>query len=306
MLSLNFHHLRYFWVITQLGSLTAAAKRLNVSASSLSTQLKELEHRCGGALFIRDARKLTLTETGRLVLDHCEIIFRTGEELSQALGKKSGKRALSIRIGSVATLSRNFQIEFLRPLYQRTDIEIELKSAALSDLLSGLRDHTIDIVLSNLPAPHDAETGWHSTLLHQEAVSLVSTSAGDHRRIKFPDALRTTSVMLPTVHSNIRVAFDQLMAQHNIEPIITAEVDDMSMLRLLASVRPGLTLVPPVAVRDELRSGLLIERCRIPELQERFYAITRDRRFPNPLVGELLLAAPMNKFKKAKKGRVAE
>ncbi len=37
--------------------------------------------------------------------------------------------------------------------------------------------------------------------------------------------------MLPSANSNIRVAFDQLMAQHKIEPVIVAEVDDMSMLR---------------------------------------------------------------------------
>ena len=47
-------------------------------------------------------------------------------------------------------------------------------------------------------------------------------------------------------------------------------------------------LVPPVVVRDELRSGLLVERCQVPGLVEGFYAITRSRRFPNPLLAELL------------------
>ena len=42
VLNLNFHHLRIFWVITQAGGLTAAARQLNVSPSTLSTQLKEL------------------------------------------------------------------------------------------------------------------------------------------------------------------------------------------------------------------------------------------------------------------------
>jgi LysR family transcriptional activator of nhaA len=288
MLNLNFHHLRYFWMITQVGSLTGAAARLNVSPSSLSTQLKELEHRCGGPLFIRDNRKLILTETGRLVLDHCDIIFRTGEELSQALGKKTGKRALSVKVGSMATLSRNFQIEFLRPLYERMDVEIELKSGGLAELLSQLRDHTLDIVLSNLPAPHDAETGWHSTLLHRENVSLIGRTSEGRSPLKFPDALLDFPVILPSANSNVRVAFDQLMAQHKVEPIIVAEVDDMSMLRLLAIARPALTVVPPVVVRGELKSRVLVERCRIPGLQERFYAITRDRKFPNPIVGELL------------------
>ncbi len=289
--SLNFHHLRIFWVITQAGGLTAAARRLNVSPSTLSTQLKELEQRLGSPLFVRENKKLTLTETGRLVQDHCEVIFRTASELTRALGRNSGARTQSIRAGSLATLSRNFQLQFLKPLLNRLDVEIELRSASLPDLLAGLRDHTIDIVLSNLPAPHAAETGWHSTLVHQQAVSLVGRPEEGRGRLKFPDALRTIPVMLPSSQSNIRVSFDLLMAQHEIAPIIIAEVDDMSMLRLLAVSRPSLTLVPPVVVRQELSSGALVERCRIPDLQERFYAITRERRFPNPLVRELLAAA---------------
>jgi LysR family transcriptional activator of nhaA len=291
MLSLNFHHLRIFWVITQAGGLTAAAQRLNVSPSTLSTQLKELELRVGSPLFVRENKKLSLTETGRVVRDHCEVIFRTANELTRALGRDSSERPRSIRVGSLATLSRNFQLEFLKPLLQRTDIEIELRSAPLSDLLTGLRDHTIDIVLSNLPAPHSAETGWHSTLVHQQAVSLVGRPEEGRSRLKFPEAMRTMPVMVPSSQSNIRVTFDLLMAQHQIEPVIIAEADDMSMLRLLAGSRPALTLVPPVVVRNELETGVLVERCRIADLQERFYAITRERRFPNPLVHELLAVA---------------
>ncbi len=291
MHSLNFHHLRMFWVISEAGGLTAAARKINVSPSTLSIQLKELEQRVGSPLFVRENKKLTLTETGRLVRDHCEVIFRTANELTRALGRSSSHRPLSIRVGSTATLSRNFQIEFLRPLLERMDIEIELRSASLNDLLAGLRDHTIDIVLSNLPAPHAAETGWHSTLVHQQAVSLVGNPQSGRGKLKFPDCMKSMPVMLPSSQSNIRVTFDQLMAQYEIEPNIVAESDDMSMLRLLAGSRPGLTLVPAVVVRHELETGALVERCRIPEIQERFYAITRERRFPNPLAIELLAAA---------------
>ena len=66
-----------------------------------------------------------------------------------------------------------------------------------------------------------------------------------------------------------------------IRPIILAEVDDMAMLRLLAREREGVTLVPPIVVRDELQSGLLVEHCRIPQLTESFYAIVKNRRFPS-------------------------
>ena len=62
----------------------------------------------------------------------------------------------------------------------------------------------------------------------------------------------------------------------------------MAMLRLLARESDGLTLTSPVVVRDELKSGVLVEYCRIPDLHESFYAILAARRFPNPLMRELL------------------
>lgn len=70
--------------------------------------------------------------------------------------------------------------------------------------------------------------------------------------------------------------------------MIVAEIDDMAMLRLFARDSDCLALVPPVVVRDELRDGVLVERCKIPEITESFYAITQSRRFPNPLVRQLL------------------
>jgi LysR family transcriptional regulator, transcriptional activator of nhaA len=46
--------------------------------------------------------------------------------------------------------------------------------------------------------------------------------------------------------------------------------------------------VPPVVVRDEIESGALVELHRLPQIRESFFAITPTRRFPNPLVAELV------------------
>ena len=48
--------------------------------------------------------------------------------------------------------------------------------------------------------------------------------------------------------------------------------------RVLAREREGVTLAPPIVVRDELESGVLVERCQIPQLTESFSAIIQNRR----------------------------
>jgi LysR family transcriptional activator of nhaA len=73
-----------------------------------------------------------------------------------------------------------------------------------------------------------------------------------------------------------------------VRPIIVAEVDDMAMLRVLARESDYVTLVPPIVVQDELATGLLVEHCRIPDMSESFFAIVQRRRFPSPLLSELL------------------
>lgn len=286
---LNYHHLRYFRAIASEGSLTRAAITLKISQSALSVQLGSLEKSLGQPLFERAHKSLVLTEAGRIALEYAEAIFRTGEELTDKLQNQRGAGRKFLRIGAVATLSRNFQMSLLRPLMGRTDLDLIIRSGTLQELLAQLQAHTVDLVLSNMPVRRDAETGWHSHLLDEQPVSLVGKKTRGAKPFQFPEDLSTTPVILPSLESNIRTGFDLLLDQAGIRPIIAAEVDDMAMLRVLARESSGVTLVPPVVVQDELSSGALVERYRIPQLRESFYAITPTRRFPNPLVREVVM-----------------
>jgi LysR family transcriptional activator of nhaA len=291
MAFLNYHHLRYFRAIAAEGGLTRAAERLNLSQSALSVQLRRLEKSLGQPLFDRQHKSLVLTEAGRLALDYAETIFQAGEEMMDLLQNRAAGRRKLLRVGAVATLSRNFQFAFLKPLVSRTDVELVIRSGSLRELLAQLQAHTLDVVLSNMPVRRDAETGWHSHLLDEQPVSLVGRRRrGGRRAFNFPEDLRGVPLVLPTLEHSIRGAFDLLLDQAGIRPVIAAEVDDMAMLRLLARETEGLTLVPPVVVREELEQGELVERCRVPRLSEAFYAVTPSRRFPNPLVRELVQA----------------
>jgi LysR family transcriptional activator of nhaA len=288
MTDLNYHHLRYFWAIAHEGRLNRAAKRVAVSQSALSTQVKKLEDQLGHALFDRTGRTLKLTEAGRIALDYADTIFGAGEELVSTLDGRRVTERQVFRLGAITTLSRNFQITLLRPLIGRKDVEIIVRSGTMRELLSQLEAHEIDVVLANRPVARDAKTSWHSHLLQAQPVSLVGPPVTDESEFRFPQDLQSAPVLLPSLDSDIRVAFDRLMELAGIRPTILAEVDDMTMLRLLARDSRSLALVPPVVVLDELRSGALVERCKIPEITESFYAITQTRRFPNPLVKEIL------------------
>jgi LysR family transcriptional activator of nhaA len=288
MRDLNFNHLRYFWAVAHAGNLTRAAERMNLSQSALSVQIQKLEHQMGHPLFERVGRRLELTEAGQIALDYADTVFEAGQELMSTLEGRPVANRRVLRVGALTTLSRNFQLEFLRPLVGRVDVELIVRSGTMRDLLAQLEAHTIDVMLANSAAPRDRRSALRNHLLNQQPVSLVGRPRPDRKKFRFPEDLRSEPVLLPSLDSDIRVAFDRVLELAGIRPIVLAEVDDMAMLRLLAREREGVTLVPPIVVRDELESGVLVEYCRIPEVTESFYAIVQKRRFPNQLLVELL------------------
>lgn len=288
MSSLNYHHLRYFRAIAHERSLTRAASRLHISASALSIQLRQLEDRLGHSLFERKGRSLELTEEGRIALEYADSIFRAGEELVSTLQGAAKQGRAVLRIGAVATLSRNFQLGWLRPLLGRDDVELVLRSGSLRELLPQLAAHSLDAVLTNSVVPRDKSTPWRAFKIGEQEASLVGRPLRSRKKFRFPDDLRDTPIILPGPESSLREAFDTLMEQVGIRPLVAAEVDDMAMLRLVARESPGVALVPPVVVKDELDRRILVEHARVTGLRENFFAVTATRRFGNLLLKDLL------------------
>lgn len=290
MSRLNYHHLRYFHAVAHDGNLTRTAERLNLSQSALSVQIAKLEDQLGHSLFERRGRQLHMTEAGRIALDHADAIFATGDELVGTLrNAAAGRQAL--RVGAMATLSRNFQIAFLRPLLGRADVELVLRSGSPAELLQALEALRLDLVLMNQPAAGDAASALISHRIDEQQVSLIGAPGLAAGAQGLRALLEGCPVILPTASSSIRTGFDSLVARMDIRPQVAAEVDDMALMRLLAREGVGLGVLAPIVVRDELRSGALVELEPLPGITESFYAVALERRFPNPLVAELVAAA---------------
>jgi LysR family transcriptional activator of nhaA len=295
MRELNYRHLRYFWAVAHDGNLTRTARRLNLSQSALSVQIKRLEQNVGQALFERRGRSLVVTEAGRVALDHADVIFSTGDSLQRTLEGAQQLRT-AVRIGAMATLSRNFQITFLQPMLGRQDVDIILRSGSTAELLRELEALNLDIVLLNQPPAKDAVSPFVSHRIAEQRVSLVGRSDTFDASRDLETLLEAYPVILPGTDSGIRSEFDALIDRLNVRPEVVAEVDDMAMMRLLVREGVGLAVIPPIVVTDELENDLLTEMCRLPGIAESFYAVSARRKYQNPLVTELLEANSPGSF----------
>lgn len=286
MADLNYHHLRYFREIAHMGNLTRAAERLNLSQSALSIQLRQLEERLGHPLFTRSGRSLILTEAGRIALDHADRIFGAGEELIATL-RQTGEVQHPLRVGAQSTLSRNFQLAFLRPVLTGGETEIILRSGSSTVLLEALTALALDVVLTNEPPHRDGGADLVTHRISEQPIGLYGTAARMAPHATLADLLRNEPVILPT-ESTIRSGFDSLVARLDVTPRIAAEVDDMAMVRLLARENMGLAIAPAVVLTDEIRAGLLQAAPYELDIIEGFYAVTARRSFPHPLLRTLL------------------
>ncbi|MEZ4402850.1 MAG: LysR family transcriptional regulator [Kofleriaceae bacterium] len=299
---LNLHHLRYFWAVARDGNLTRTATRLRVAPSALSSQIRQLEDQLGEALFLRAGRQLELTEAGAIALAYADSIFAAGTELLATLAH-GRPRDQVLRLGAVATLSRNFQESFVRPVLAQAGVRLCLESGALDDLLVRLEQHALDVILANRPPARAPGRRFRSRRVARQPVSIV----GPRRRGRgrFPAGIAGAPMILPGPASEIRSEFDALCAQHGLVVTVLAEVDDMATMRLLARDAGALALVPSVVVRDELRARTLHEHYVVPGLFETFYAITVERGFPHPLLTSLLARDPDELLAASGRGRAS-
>ena len=291
MSTLNYHHLRLFRAVAHEGHLTRTARALNLSQSALSVQIRRLEDSLGHQLFERRGRQLVLTEAGRIALDHADAIFAAGEQLQHTLRSGSGQRR-TVRIGALATLSRNFPISVLAPVLEDGEAELVLRSGNLPELLVDLQTLNLDLVLSNRPPQPDSGAAIIAHRLAELEVSLIAQAGDAAAHGDAAALLAARPLILPSADSGIRTGLDAWLAARGLAPQVAAEVDDMAMMRLMARQGVGLAVLPPIVVRDELEAGTLVEVAPLPGIGETFYALTVERQFPNPLVRRLLEQQP--------------
>lgn len=285
---LNYHHLRYFWIVAHEGNLTRAARRINLSQSALSMQISALERDLGQPLFTRTGRRLLLTEAGRLTLDYADSIFTAGEELLSTLSATPTAPKRTLQVGALATLSRNFQSQFLAPLLAQPDAQVIVRVGQLADLLTQLDAFELDVILTNVAPVRQTNDRWVTHAIDTQPVSLVGPPHNPWLGQPLSALLSTAPLAVPTRPSSIRNGFDALVSRLGVVPNVVAEVDDMAMLRLVARQHTGLSVVPPIVVKDELDQGTLVEVAALPGLVEQFLAITLTRKFPNPLLAVVL------------------
>jgi LysR family transcriptional activator of nhaA len=283
---LNYHHLRYFWTVAREGSLVAAGKVLRLSHPTLSAQIHALEDQLGEKLFVRVGRRLALTEMGRVVYRYAEEIFSLGRDMVDTVKGRASGQPLRLDVGIADAVPKLVVRRLLQPALSLPEpVRLVCYEDAYEKLLADLALHTLDIVISDAPVPPGSSVRAFNHLLGETGVSLFGTKslASTYRR-GFPKSLDGAPWLLPLENLTLRRSLNQWFDRHDIKPRIVAEFEDSALLKVFGADGVGIFPAPTVMESDVIRQYGVRVLGRAPEVRERFYAISVERKLKNPAV----------------------
>lgn len=267
--------------------MTPACKKLRLAQPTLSAQLKQFEEVVGKPLFERKSRQMILNDTGKLVFDYADAIFKKGDEMVQALSDTTSKDVIPVDVGIVAILPRKNVHNFLKIPIIGGNFKLNLRVGNLSELLVLLQNHELDMVISNRAAPAESK-GFASVLLERVPLVFVAGPEFKNLRRKFPSSLNGQKLFLPSYQTEIRTQIDQYLKQNNLQPVIKGEIQDMELLRVIAASGDGIVCIPRSAASDLIKAKELYVIGDNIEIYKNFYMITAERQEKHPVVERIL------------------
>lgn len=194
-----------------------------------------------------------------------------------------------LRIGALSGLSRNLQFEFLKPIIGNNDVKIEMTTGDQEKLVKLLREHSLDLILSSHNIHSEGKSTFHSHVLVKSPLVFVASSEVQSKKSKnIKELLMHKSIYIPGHNFEARPELDAFLERHRLNPNILGEIDDIALLRIFALRSNEIVALPNVGIKDDLESKALKIILVADKIEQKFYAITRQRKFPNPLVEELI------------------
>jgi len=257
----NYNHLYYFYVVAKLGGVTLAARQLNTSQSSLSTQLKTLEAHLDLTLFTREGRGLTLTTDGQAIFKICRKMFETATELDHYL---SGREHLGHTTFSIG-VSPDIERPFVTDIVSRTISQflkdndtgrpvITQVSFPFEKLVARLEMGDLDAIITSQP-PHQPSI---KTLSEIRLPVKGVMSPKLHR--SFKTVLNDDRVGLVIAAQDLRLRWetDEFLVRKKVRKHIAFESNVMGALLRGAVDGMGLAFLPEAYIAREKERGAVI------------------------------------------------
>jgi DNA-binding transcriptional LysR family regulator len=248
---MELRQLEHFVAVAEELHFTKAAARVHVVQSSLSASIKALERELGDALFVRDNRRVALTQGGRALLPAARRALAAIDEGRDAVAGVRGVLRGQLHIGAIQTLGViDLSVVLARFRQAHPGVTLRLAHAAAGDLARQAADGELDIAFIDGPIDQSRLT---KTDLGQDALVLAMRRddlLAEHETIRLSDGvLRQRDFVEYRADSALRAQVDSACARAGLSRNVACETGNMQYLVELIEQGAGLSILPPMAIR---------------------------------------------------------
>jgi DNA-binding transcriptional LysR family regulator len=281
--------LEHFIAVCEEGTFTRAAERVFRTQSAVSQSIKKIEDEIGAPLFARGMHDVTLTETGKVVLDYARRMVRLREEATRQIGALRNLNAGTLTIAAHESAAVYLLPAPLRSYLRKfPDIKVGIYRSRLDDIPRQVLDREVDI---GFVKEEPMFRGLKSVDVHTDEMILIASPR--HPLVARGEVwIRDLGQEAFVVH-HLCVSTEQtilrLFDSHATPCRIVAELWSFENIKSFVQEDVGLAIVPRITVQQELRDGLLVEipvqELRVPR---RTLMIHRDQGYLSDSAREMI------------------
>ncbi|MCW5220442.1 LysR family transcriptional regulator [Verminephrobacter aporrectodeae subsp. tuberculatae] len=254
---MDLKQLKAFLTVADTGNVTKAAEMLHLVQPAVSRQLRLLEEDLGQILFERERHGMALTEAGKSLVGYARRVMleldRARTEMTGRTGNITGLVTIGLLPSTIDVLASSV-VSTIAARYPGIRLRIAMGYAGT--LLSWLDNGEID---AGLLYGVERSVNVESRPLIEEALWVIGQADAGLRPNR-PTPLAKLSrhpLVLPSPSHGIRTIVDHACAKNKVQLNISVEVNALSVQRSLVHGGHGWTILPPIAVAEDLRSGQL-------------------------------------------------
>lgn len=248
--------LRIFQAVAREGSITKAAARLGYVQSNVTARIRQLESELGTGLFYRHNRGITLTSSGKMLLDYADKIIGLLDEAAAALSF-SGEPTGPLLIGSTQTTAAVRLPKLLSRYYEMyPKVELTLTTDLSDRLAEKVLQYELDVAFGNFRYVHDELT---SLPVFDEEVVVISPPGIDNL-----DEALTKPSLVYSRGCAYREMLEDMRQSRGRTYVGTMEFGTLEAILGGVSAGLGISLVPRIVAEKQEQDGAV----RIHEIPE--------------------------------------
>lgn len=275
---MELRQIQYFIQVAKMEHVTEASHVLNVAQSAVSRQILKLEAELGVSLFIHEGRKVRLTPIGRTFLKHMETMMKVIDKAKQEINEYLDPERGTIQIGFPSSLASHLVPMVVSSFReQHPQVRFLLQHGSYRELIDWVVRGDLNLALIG-PVPQEDQI--QSDILFTEkfyALVPVGHPLADTEALRLVDLRDDQFVLFPSGYV-LRDIVVEACERNGFKPNIVSEGDDLDAIRGLVAAGLGVTLLPEVAVKDNIPASMRIIPIVEPEVIRNVGIITAANR----------------------------